>query len=247
MDTELKLLFRYIKNLGFYQGLSIFLKVEFFKSGKFKLDQYPDFFYLRPFTSDIKVFREIFLFRVYSFELNFIPAVIIDAGANIGLSSIFFAGRFPLATIYAIEPETSNFFSLQKNIAGYRNIKAAQTALWHRDTMLKIVDPKENHWAFTVEECDKGDPGSFCAVSITSFMQHHGIEKIDLLKMDIEGAEREVFSANYDYWLIRTKMIIIELHDWLKAGCSSVFFNAIARYNIKTTVHEGMLLIEINP
>jgi FkbM family methyltransferase len=136
---------------------------------------------------------------------------------------------------------------LQKNIAGYLNIKADQTALWHRDTKLKIVDPKENHWAFSVAECDNDDTESFCAVSITSFMQQHGIEKIDLLKMDIEGAEREVFSANYEYWLIRTKIIIIELHDWLKAGSSSAFFKAIARYNIKTTLHEGMLLIEINP
>lgn len=247
MDTDVRLLVRYIKNLGFYKGLSIFLKAELFRAGKFRMGPYPSLFYLRPSTSDIKVFREVFLFRIYSFELNFIPAVIIDAGANIGMSSIFFAARFPLSTVYSIEPEASNFVALQRNVAGYRNIQATQSALWHRDTALKIVDPEENHWAFTVEECDNDRPGSFCAVSIATFMQKHGIEKIDLLKMDIEGAEREVFSENYEYWLSRTKIIIIELHDWLKEGCSKVVFNAIAKYKIKTTVHEGMLLIEINP
>ncbi len=247
MDTDLTLLPRYIKNLGLYNGLSAFCNVEFFKKTKFKIAQYPNYFYLRPLTTDIKVFREIFLYGAYSFEMNLSPSIIIDAGANIGLSSIFFAQRYPEATIYSIEPETSNFACLQKNIQGYTNITGLHTALWHRDAKLKIQDQQENHWAFRVEECEKGEPESFPAISLTSLMQCYQIEKIDLLKMDIEGAEREVFSENYDYWLSRTKLIVIELHDWIKGGCSSVFFNAISRYKIKTTVHEGMLIIEIFP
>lgn len=241
----MNLLLRYIKNLGWRLGISLFLQAEICKAQRIRMPHYRPI-YLRPFTSDIKVFREVFLFGLYGVNLNSTPHVIVDAGANVGLSSVFFAERFPGATIYAIEPEASNFIALKKNIEGYVNIKAMQSALWYRDTTLKVADAGENHWAFTVQECQQSDPASFGAISIASFMELNGIKKIDLLKMDIEGAERELFSKNYDDWLEHTQAIIIELHDWLKPGCSSSFFRAIAEYNIKTTLHNGMILVELN-
>lgn len=241
----MNLLFRYIKNLGWRLGISLFLQAEICRCQKIRMPRYRPI-YLRPSTSDIKVFREVFLFGMYGINLNSSPNVIVDAGANVGLSSVFFAQRFPDAIIYAIEPEASNFTALKRNIAGYSNIHVMQSALWNRDTALKVTDPGENHWAFKVEECDETDPASFAAISITSFMQLNGIKTIDLLKMDIEGAERELFSDNYDPWLGRTNAIIIELHDWLKPGCSSNFFRAIARYDISTELHGGMLLINIH-
>ena len=246
MGEKVKLLVRYVKNLGLLTGLPLFFKVEILKMTEFAMPNYQGFIYLRPFSSDLKVFREIFLFGSYAITLPSVPAVIVDAGSNIGLSSIFLAKRFCSATIYSIEPELSNFELLKKNVANYDNIKVFRSALWHRDCCLRITDMTENHWAFTVEECDQGSPGSFKAMSISSFMIQNGIERIDLLKMDIEGAEREVFSADCGYWLARTRTIIIELHDWLKSGCSAAFFRSIARYRIKTMVHEGMLLIELN-
>lgn len=240
------MLVRYVRNFGLSSGLSLFAKVELMTKSVFQMSGYRGVICLRPGTSDIKVFREIFLFGVYSCKVNITPCVIVDAGANIGLSSIYFATRFESATIYAIEPEATNFIALRQNVDAYGNIKPLQTALWGHDGLLKITDLKENQWAFTVEECAEPTPDSFSSISITSFMQQHGIEKIDILKMDIEGAEREVFSGDCHYWLARVRVIIIELHDWLKPGCSSVFFNAICRYNIRTTLHEGMLVIEIN-
>ncbi len=247
MAFELRLLPRYLKNLGIFRGLSAYCKVEFFGMKKFKLHGYAHYFFLRPYTTDKKVFREIFLLRAYAFNLNFVPRVIIDAGANIGLSSVFFAKRFPDAMIYSIEPESRNFECLVNNTLGYDNIKRVQTALWNRDAMLKISDKNETQWAFSVQECNKNDPESFPGISLTSFMQNEQIAEIDVLKIDIEGAEQEVFSESYDYWVKRTKVIVIELHDWLRAGCSSVFFKAISRYKIKTTIHEGMLIIELLP
>lgn len=242
----MNLLFRYIKNLGFRVGITLFLQAEFFKFQKIRMVNYPRPVYLRPSTTDIKVFREVFLFGLYTFNMESAPRIIVDAGANIGLSSIFFSERFPGATVYAIEPEGTNFVALKRNVQGYFNIRPMQTALWNRDAALKITNLMENHWAFTVEECSHNDPAAFPAISMASFMQLHGIKTIDLLKLDIEGAERELFSDNYEFWLSRTKGIIVELHDWLRPGCSSNFFRAVAAYDIKTTLHEGLLFIEIN-
>mgnify|MGYP000361339186 CR=1 FL=1 len=55
----------------------------------------------------------------------------------------------------------------------------------------------------------------------------------DLLKIDIEGAEKELFSENTDYWLGKVNMIIIELHDWMRKDCSKNFYSAIKKYKYK--------------
>src|SRR5690349_12598508 len=113
MIKSLKLLPRYIKNLGLFSGMMTFLNVEFFQKSEFRFRGYAHKIFLRPSTTDRKVFREIFLFNAYGFQID-PPKIIVDGGANIGLSSIFFATRFPAAKIYAIEPEQTNFDVLMK-------------------------------------------------------------------------------------------------------------------------------------
>ena len=73
-------------------------------------------------------------------------------------------------------------------------------------------------------------------------MHKYGVSQIDLLKIDIEGSERELFMDSYDYWLPRTKVVVIEFHDWMKEGCSRAVYKAIAQYRFKTMVFEGMLV-----
>lgn len=70
--------------------------------------QYPDL-EIRPGTSDMAVFRKIFLQREYSLECGQKPKLIIDGGANVGYASIFFAHKYPSAHIIAIEPEKRNY------------------------------------------------------------------------------------------------------------------------------------------
>src|SRR5438477_12484313 len=79
--------------------------------------------YLRFGTTDAWVFKEVLLDSEYDFLPPISPKVIVDAGANIGLSSIFFANKFPEATIYALEPEESNFQLLEKNASAYPRIR----------------------------------------------------------------------------------------------------------------------------
>src|SRR5665213_307274 len=76
---------------------------------------------LRFGTSDAWVLKEVLLDGEYDFLPQISPKVIIDAGANIGLASIFFANKFPDAVIYALEPEVSNYAILEKNVSKYPN------------------------------------------------------------------------------------------------------------------------------
>jgi hypothetical protein len=74
-------------------------------------------------------------------------------------------------------------------------------------------------------------------------MTRYDIQYIDILKLDVEGAEHEIFAENVDYWIPRTRCILIELHDWIKSDCSKTVFKTLASYNFKTTIFNGMLLL----
>jgi len=62
-------------------------------------------------------------------------------------------------------------------------------------------------------------------------MERFQLEEIDLLKIDIEGAEKELFSTNYESWLPKTKVLYIELHDRYRKGTATSFFKAICQYD----------------
>jgi FkbM family methyltransferase len=246
MVERLKLFPRYLINMGLLKGLFVFIQVEMFSFSKVSVPGYRHIIFLRQGTSDRQVFREIFLFRAYAFTIKKIPKVIVDGGANVGLSSIYFANRFREATILAVEPEATNLEVLKKNVQHYPQIKIVESALWNADTFLRIKNKGENKWAFSVEECTVKEPGAFVGISVKTLMNKNGIQKIDLLKLDIESAEKELFEGRTDEWIPKVGQIVIELHDWMKPGCSSSFFAAIAKHKISVSIHEGMLLVTNN-
>jgi len=186
-------------------------------------------FRLRIPSSDIPVFKQIFIDHAYDFQVETQPEVIVDAGANIGLASIYFANRYPNAKIIAIEPEQSNYALLEDNTAPYPNIIPVQAALWNTNEEINLVDPGLGKWGFmtALKESSENPPGNTChtvmAMTMDSIMRNFGLEKIDILKMDIEGAEREVFS-DATSWIYKVDSIIIELHERMKAGCNRSFY-----------------------
>lgn len=82
--------------------------------------KYP--FIVRNQTSDVEIFEQIFIRQEYNFTVNKPPEVIVDAGANVGFASIYFASKYPNSKIIAIEPEESNFRLLKKNTDSYEKM-----------------------------------------------------------------------------------------------------------------------------
>jgi FkbM family methyltransferase len=153
--------------------------------------------------------------------------LIIDCGANIGLSAVWFRHRFPTAAIYAIEPAQENVALMQQNIRGLADIHLVSGAVWHEPAMM----------AFDYR--DDNPPGAQLAASGERQVRCYAIAEIIemaggrdplIVKIDIEGAERGLFSGNTD-WVKRTKLIIIETHDWLFPfqGSSLPFWLCMAR------------------
>ncbi|MBU2472872.1 MAG: FkbM family methyltransferase [Patescibacteria group bacterium] len=180
---------------------------------------------IRKNTSDIEVFKQIFVSREYDFPVNIEPKVIVDAGANAGYSTLYFHNRFPKAKVIAIEPEENNFSILKLNTSRYKQIELVKAGLWYKKTNLKIVDAGLGEWGFKTEE-----GGDIPTITIDELVNRYN--EIDILKMDIEGAEKEFFSHNCD-WLNRVNILIIELHDKWREGCSKTFYSAIEKYNFK--------------
>lgn len=189
--------------------------------------------HLRLKTSDVATFKDIFVKGQYHFQLPESPEVIIDAGANIGLTSLVFANQFPEARIIAVEPELSNYEILKKNTAPYVNIVTIQKAVWNKNEVVSIVDPGLGNWGFQVgdENDDNARKVLQCpGITIDRIMQDHGVDYIDILKMDIEGGEKEVF-ADASQWIDKVGLLIVELHDRLKPGCSTSLNNATGNFN----------------
>jgi FkbM family methyltransferase len=191
---------------------------------------------LRIRTSDVPTFREVFLQEGYRLSLRTAPRVIVDAGANIGLTSVYFAIRFPQARIVAVEPEASNCAMLVANARPYPSITVVQAALWNENAMIDVIDPGKGKWGFQTRNSgnDAAGPavGRVPAVTVDALMRAHAIDFIDVLKIDIEGAEREVF-ADPSAWIDRVGVIVIELHERLKSGCNRSVYCATNGFDVE--------------
>jgi len=138
--------------------------------------------------------------------------IIIDAGANIGLSARWFATRYPHARVYAVEPDEANLLVLRRNSQGFPNINVVRGALWDCETKLHIANPNAGSASFRAAE----GAGTIPAYTIPDLVS--GIfGELLIVKVDIEGGEEAVFRSNTE-WVSQTSLIIIELHDWLYPG-----------------------------
>ncbi|MEK6939168.1 MAG: FkbM family methyltransferase [Nanoarchaeota archaeon] len=188
---------------------------------------------LRPGTSDVPLLYHIFVEKEYAIKPKKEPSFIIDAGANIGFTAVYFANRFPKARIIAIEPEESNFRLLQKNTEPYPNVRCIKAGLWNSNTQLRITNlEKDSKWGFQVEETAESGPNTCPAISINNLLKEEKRKKIDIAKIDIEGSEKELFSKNTQ-WLSKTNLMVIEFHDRMKPGSSKPFWEAVKGMKFK--------------
>lgn len=189
--------------------------------------------YFRENLSDKKNFLHIFIKREYEYKYGIEAKNIIDGGAYIGLASLFFATKFPNAKIVAIEPDISNFEVLEKNVSDYKNIYPIRKALWNEERRLVIKDIGLDKWGMIVENGNQSGNGYVLGITIDKVMEEFSFDFIDILKLDIEGSEKELFSKNFENWLPKVKYLIIEFHDRIKPGCSELVRKIMKSYCFK--------------
>ena len=204
--------------------------------------------------TDAHVFADIYVWQEYGYEFGGHPEVIVDAGAYTGLSTAFFAHRFPDAKIIAIEPGRESFDLLVQNTAAFPNVQPLRAALWTESGTVSLSDPGDGAWGMRVTESTGSAPGPtggsgpaagadpVRAVTVTDVMREFGLGTIDLLKVDIEGSEKELFAAPGD-WIEHVDAICMELHDRFKPGCTRTFFGAVEDFAIELRRGEDVLVL----
>ena len=198
--------------------------------------------YLRTNTSDYPTFLQVNARKGYEMKNIEDPNVIIDCGANIGLSATFFKNRYPKSKIIAIEPEKSNFEMLLKNTKNYSNIICLNNGIWNKKCYLKILDENANKWGIQVVE--SSEKTEILAISIMDIIKEYDLKQIDILKIDIEGSEKYVFDEKADEWLPYVKVMIIELHDRMLPGCSEALFKILCKYKFSLDIKEDNLIFQ---
>jgi len=221
--------FRYIHFYGFLEGIKVTTKFLLNAASTVSLSTLKAPVKLRKGTSDIMTFHKVFANQEYAvkqFEKD--PKVVIDGGANIGLFSIFIKNLFPDAHVIAIEPDDDNFKLMQENFAPYTGIDSIQAGLWNKSSPLKVYDKyNQGKWAMVVEETDNAQEANVSGISIEEIMSKYKLDRIDILKIDIETSEKYLFGDNYQNWLPKVKMIIIEFHDWIVKGTAQPVLKAV--------------------
>jgi len=186
--------------------------------------------FFRPNTSDIAVFRQVFVQGEYNYDYTSDSGhdiqYIIDCGANIGYSTLWFAHKYPSAVIIAVEPDIENCSHLS-------NVKTLNAAIWDKKSEISLClfdndsgEPLEK-WAYRTTESTSLQNQKVQAYSINDLIKKYKIPFVDIIKIDIEGAEKEVFDSTDLAWIKKTNSIIIELHDRFKHGCREALLNAV--------------------
>jgi FkbM family methyltransferase len=204
--------------------------------------------HFRPQTTDEKVLTSIFTDRKYDLlrlpQANELVSLlehnrrragrvplIVDAGANIGASAVYFLDKMPDGWVIAIEPEEANFALLERNVEGLQ-VKPMKAALSNAQGRAMVVDPKRGNWAYRAQSADEAESGaSVPFVTMSDLYANAPKETFPfLVKIDIEGGEKELFSGDTE-WVSQTPVIIIELHDWMlpKQGTAQPFLQCISR------------------
>lgn len=200
-------------------------------------------FALRAGTADVRTFCHVVAADGYRQAAIVPPRVVVDAGAHIGLASVWYANRHPDARVIALEPDADNFQLLRRNTAAYPNVTPVHAALWKTSGSVLLTDPDQGSWAFRVA----GDhatgtgaaPGAavVSALCVDDLLDTYGIDRIDVFKIDIEGSEKAVFEHSAT-WIDRVDAIAIELHDRFQPGCSRAFYEATAGFQDETNRDE---------
>ena len=136
---------------------------------------------------------------------------ILDLGSNIGLTIAHYAALFPEAEILGVELDSGNYELCRKNIAPYgKRCQVLNAAVWHTASEVSYGGARESGYAVITGE-GQAVKNTVSALTVDSLIDKLGAGEVDFVKMDIEGAEKEVL-GNAASWIGRVRSIKVEVH-----------------------------------
>jgi FkbM family methyltransferase len=176
----------------------------------------------RPGTTNPLVVQQVLLKTgrkaEYYLPRNLDPGVIVDIGSNIGASVLYFQDRFPKARIIGFEPHPDTFAILKKNVTDLPLVSVFNCGLGATNTRVTVPEEHINFGAFSTKGRRRGQNENRKTVEceirrLDDILGELGIDKVDLIKIDCEGAEADVFAGLSAAILDGCQWIVGELHD----------------------------------
>ena len=146
----------------------------------------------------------------------------IDIGSNIGYYAILESSKIGNnGMVWSIEPSPQNFEMLSKNIIlnQRKNIKCYNIAIGEKNGTIDFLISKKSNWSKIKNESDHiGDEDKIIQVDIMtldSFSEKNEIKKVDLLRMDVEGYERNIIEGSMNFLEKFKPIMMIEVHKMI--------------------------------
>jgi FkbM family methyltransferase len=203
--------------------------------------------YFRPSGSDPEVIWQVFARRDYDIVKSLEKVeYIIDCGANIGCTTYMLLSHFAHAQAIVVEPDQSNMALCRKNLGIFgKRVKFVEAAVWNTNGPLVIErsgfrDGLE--WSIHVRNADDGEVGDISGVTIDQLITDASFPRVDLIKMDIEGAEATVFDSHAGSWLCNTRSLVIEFHG---EQCEARVLKAMSGLHYRRTESDEVSFFEI--
>jgi FkbM family methyltransferase len=190
---------------------------------------------LRGGRADFLVFAQIFLDEEFAPLRQQNIATIVDLGGNIGLATAWLLNTFPRAKVVSIEANPDNYASLETNLQPYGDRAAVvKGGVWWRRTPLALVRQSNETDAYVREAVPEDNPADLMeGWDVPALMERGGFAQIDLLKVDIEGAEVDLLLKDPDRWLPKVRNLSIELHG---PECEAALDRALAPYTYQRQI-----------
>lgn len=171
--------------------------------------------WLRHAAGDLYILTRTFVERYHTLPESMLRGeevrTIVDLGANIGMASLAFHARYPKARLFAIEPLAANYRLLCRNTERIPEIVPVRAAVVGEPRRTVRMTTTARAWGNQLA-CEKflEDIEEVPARTVEELLDEHGLDWVDILKVDIEGAEAELFAR--PSFLARVGLVVIELH-----------------------------------
>ncbi len=159
--------------------------------------------------SFLNQFESIFVNHIYRFKNTTIAPIIIDCGANMGTSVLYFKKYYPQSQIHCFEPDSDIFKVLQCNVSRNQlsTVNLYHKAVWTQEESLFFEKDGAQSGKISVQPHE----AKVSCIRLLEFMRN--FEVIDFLKLDIEGAELPVLLDIQDE-LYKVKNLFVEYHSY---------------------------------
>lgn len=191
--------------------------------------------WIRPGTKDKAVFKQHFMDReLYALPRHPDAQVVIDLGAHIGLATESLRRQYPGARIISVEMDRENYELCVRNHASTPNQETVHAAIWSTSGVAEVTDVGNGNWGYRARPVGGGvadpigDRQTTQALTFSELLRDRGIDRVSILKVDIEGSEAELFEASWREIFASVDLVAVEIHgvDDAKARVHKVLSQA---------------------